>query len=487
MNTSQENDFFVDIHCHPNMRAFNAGFPKPDKTMWENVSSDITYPEGNFARMISNTVKNIYKDSQSNLNNLVRGNVRVAFASLYPIERGFLKYRFIPRLLVGEKNINAIYEYMSGIGMDRINHLQGGELDYFQELQNEYAFVRDGQGKAPGSEMEYKIVGSFSELQSVLKNEPTTIAIILSIEGAHSFGCGMPGTERMKEAELKKMLTANVREVKSWEHPPFFLNLSHHFWNQLCGHCKSIRFPVSGVLNQNKGINLGMTDLGRHVVNELLTDEHGKRILIDIKHMSVQGRKAYYALLRAFKRRHGVQIPVICSHTGVNGYETMDASIAQKDNMSKSRDSYLHRWSINLSDEEIRIIHDSDGILGIMLDKGILGGMKVLSRIDQLKDEDKRKEEFIRLIFANIFQVVKAVGKKTAWDIINIGSDYDGGITHIDNYHNASTFVNLYKDLVSYLYQTEDHKELWFGYRPRQIVNKIMRENALRFLERHFV
>ncbi len=478
--------FFVDIHCHPNMRPFNSGFPEPIKSIWENVTNDIDYPENAFAKIIEGVAKNIYKHSQSNFNNLAKGNIKVAFNSLYPIERGFLSYNSVPRWLFGKENINAIYEYTSGFPIERIRHLQNSHNSYFEELEAEYQFLLEGQGQGSGSDHSYRLVNSFSDLEKVLE-EPNSIAVILSIEGAHSFGTGTPQADSKTRHELRKTVMNNIGRVKSWEFNPFFINLSHHFWNHLCGHAPSIKFPVNQILNQRRGLGLGMTDLGRDVVHELLSDDNGKPILIDIKHMSVKGRKDYYAMLDKYKREKGRKIPVICSHTGVNGYKTMDESVNQRDGVAKSKNSYLHRWSINLSDEEIRIIHDSEGTIGIMLDKGLLGGQRLLESISGIKDQQHKRDEFSKLIFTNIFQVISAVGKKSAWDLLTVGSDFDGGITHIDHYDNAATFVDMYHDLVSYLDRTEMNKELWYGYRPREIVNKIMRENAILFMEKYFV
>ena len=478
--------FFVDIHCHPNMRPFNSGVPQPIKSIWENVTNDIDYPENVFAKLIEGIAKNMYKDSQSNFNNLAKGNIKVAFNSLYPIERGFLNYNRLPRLMFGKENMNSIYEYTSGFPIERIRQIQNTHDCYFDELKAEYEFLLQGQNHPSDTGHGYRLVNNYSELEQTL-HEPKTIAVILSIEGAHSFGTGEPAADKMTATELRNSVLHNIGIVKDWEVSPFFINLSHHFWNHLCGHCRSIKFPVNFLIDQSRGLGVGITDLGHHVVNELLSEENGKRILIDIKHMSVAGRKDYYNLLATIKRHTGINVPVICSHTGVNGYNTMDDSLREKDGPAKSKNSYLHRWSINLSDEEIRIIHDSEGMIGIMLDKGLLGGQRLLKIISNINDDQRRKNEYSKLIFTNIFQVAKAVGQKSAWDIVTIGSDFDGGITHIDHYDNASTFVDLHSDLVAYLDKTQMCKELWFGYRPREIVNKIMRENAILFMEKHFV
>ena len=61
--------------------------------------------------------------------------------------------------------------------------------------------------------------------------------------------------------------------------------------------------PVNALLNQNRGMDKGLTELGRHVLRELLSRENGKRIIIDTKHMSVQSRKEYYGFVRNYNYR----------------------------------------------------------------------------------------------------------------------------------------------------------------------------------------
>ena len=125
-------------------------------------------------------------------------------------------------------------------------------------------------------------------------------------------------------------------------------------------------------------------------------------------------------------------------------------------------------------------------MIGIIMDKGVIGGGKVQKIIKYLENHQQKKDEYIKLILTNIIHIVDVVGDKSAWDIINIGSDYDGAIQHIDYYENAGKFKTLYKDLIGYLERTEFHKELWYGYSPVELINKIIRENALSFLKKNF-
>lgn len=428
----------------------------------------------------------IAKESQTNLYQLARGGVRVAVISMYPMEKGFVTFRRVPGMIFGGGTVNDVLEHISGMPKERIRAFQQEDNHYFADLTAEFEYIRKGQGASPCGQYRYKIVNNFAELERNLNTEPDTINIILSIEGAHSLGCGNCVTEDMTHEQLKEELTRNIRQMKSWEHAPFSINLAHHFWNQLCGHAPSIPMPFNQLVNQTKGMNAGITDLGRHVILELLGRHNGKRIILDTKHMSVPARKEYYAFVQKYNFLNPAdKIPVLCSHTGVNGFGTMDESLRVKDHNRKSRHSYLHRRSINVSDEEIRIIHDSGGIIGIMMDKGNLGGIRKLQEISALQDLQKKTDAFSELIWENIFQIVRAVRQPTAWDIIGIGTDYDGMISHVDVYRNAESFRDMQRNLTEYLDKTKLHKELWYHYKPDELVAKIMRDNSLEFFKRN--
>jgi len=478
-------DFFTDLHCHPNLKSFNSGHPFPKKNMWDTIEHNCA--DNALTRLFSRKSNSILKESQCNLYQLARGGVRVAVLSLYPPEKGFVKFRKVPGVVFGEETVNDVMENVSGIPKERVRAIVEQPNHYFHDLNREYEYVSKGQGASPCGKYEYVIVNNYAELEQNLKTKPDTVNIILSIEGAHSLGCGNIVTEEMSHEQLKEELTNNIRQMKAWSNSLFSINLAHHFWNQLCGHAPSIPAPFNQLVNQTKGMNLGITSLGRHVILELLGRHNGRRVILDTKHMSVSGRKEYYSFVTQYNYLNpSDKIPVLCSHTGVNGYETMDDSLRVKDHNRKSRHSLLHRRSINISDEEIRIIHDSGGIIGIMMDKGNLGGINRLQEISAMENLQQKTDAFSELIWENIFQVIRAVQKPTAWDIIGIGTDFDGMISHVDVYQDAESFSAMQRNLTEYLDKTQLHKKLWYHYKPHELVSKVLRENTVAFFKANF-
>ena len=473
----------IDLHCHPNLKSFNSGYPEPTANMWDKIQHKI---DSKISKDINELTKHIWKESQCNLDSLAAGNVRVFQISLYPTERGFLNFRNVPQFLIGKRRIHALQEVVTGYHPDSLAALRK-HTDYFKELLSEYNYVKNQQGKSPDGKSEFVLVNNYKELAQALKKKDTLIGIV-TIEGAHVLGGGTDAVDKMKQEDFIQLLTDNIQAIKNWEHPPFMITLSHHFWNHLAGHSKSMKRPINNVLNQNKGKNKGITEAGWHVIRELLSTKNGKRILIDTKHMSAASRNEYYVFINNYNYVNpDNKIPVVSSHACANGFKTIDSSIAKADLIVKARKGRLYKWSINISDEEAKIIHDSEGLIGLMMDKGNMGGIDVVNEISKEKDLQKQRKLYAQLFWDNAFQLVKAVGKKSGWDMIAIGTDFDGSITHMEPYPTAADLPQFQQDLLTFLEDKKYQQSLWFEYTPKEIVDKMMNGNALNFYKKFFV
>lgn len=476
-------DFFVDIHAHPTLRAYNTTVSQGQRNIWEkSENTTIETPLGRWARLKS---REIAKSSQANLYNYAEGNVRIVFDSLYPFEKGFLKMRKLPTAMLGQQKTDVLLQTVTGFDPHQLIALRKSR-NYFQELMGQYAFLAKGQGTSPDGKYSYQLAGNWAEAKAITESDPNKIAVVVTIEGAHSLNCGLPAGKGHAGTSEKEVLQ-NIGTLKAWKAAPLFINLAHHFYNELCGHSRSLKQGLYQALNQKKGLGDGITPLGWKVMHELLAVDNGKRVLIDIKHMSLKARKEYYRMLESHNRlSRNEQVPIVCSHTGLSGFKTMKANGRKRDKMRKMRDSEFHNWAINLSDEEIRIISDSGGMIGLMMDKGILGSHQNVLSIKDLEDVSARKERLLELMARNIFQAVQAVGNRSGWDVLAIGSDYDGMITHLDPYHEASQFPDFRADLVDFIKRKRYGEALWHGLEPEEMVQKVMQTNALTFLEKHF-
>jgi microsomal dipeptidase-like Zn-dependent dipeptidase len=480
-----KNNYYADIHLHPTLKAFNSGSPKAKKNIWEDIHHKSA--KTNSGKFVENNSPGIAKYSQSNFYELAKGNVRAATVSLYPLEKGFMQLRNIPSLMVNMRAKDEMMQVINGYDIESIKYLRTHN-DYFDELEQEYQYLQKQKRQSPDGAYAFELVNSYSELKSVIDNDDHTLGIILAVEGAHALLNEKLLSGKLSISEAKKEISENIGKMKSWEVPPLSMNLSHHFYNTLCGHSKSLAGATGALLNQIKGLELGLTGLGIKTLKELVSQNNGKRVIIDTKHMSVKGRIEYYNWIRSYNYiSKSDKIPIICSHTGVSGYKTMKGGARVPDNAAKMNKHYFNKWNINLSDEEIVIIHESTGLIGVMLDKHKLGGgLFFKQHLTKVTEADKIRDAYLKIFIDNMLQVVKVLGKP-GWDIVCLGSDYDGAIEHADPYDKSSTMPQLASDLQHFLEQNQYERAMWHGYTPEELVDKIMRKNVMDFYERHFV
>ncbi len=477
-------EFFVDIHCHPTMRAFHTSPNGHKKNLWDRTKNDVI--DTLVGRWIWEKSKGVSKFSQSNFYNCIDGKARVVFDSLYPLERGFINFRKFPELLIGKKANETLVVTASGVSVEQFRNLKK-KINYFEELNEQYNFLVKNQGASPCGKFSYTIPSNYCELKKSLLADDSSINVIITIEGAHVFGCGTDASEKVLIEELKQTLKKNIRAVKKWKHPPFFITFAHHFWNQLCGHASTLPTPTKVTCNQNKGLNTGFTELGLFVLDELLSTKNGKRILIDTRHMSVKSRIHYFKYVSNHNKLYpNDRIPLISSHSAVNGFDTLIHSTRVKDSSSKKKATSFCAWSLNISAEEAIATHESGGIAGIILDKGRNSGIELLKSIEKVKNPEEKKNLFLKLICDNIFFLIASVNCKTGWDIPTIGSDFDGVIMHFDNYEDMSKLPDLKRDLIDFLTKNNYKSELWFGYLPEELMHKLFTQNAMDFLKKNF-
>jgi hypothetical protein len=498
--------FFADLHCHSALFPFNQLQP----TVWhENIHP--VYP------------------SQGDFIKLAKGGVRVLFLSLYPIEQGFLTFS---QLGIETGNItDALAHLILKMPKERADEIQNFEHSYFTDLINEYVFLQrfaDPYMKNvrlslfKRKKFKFKIVSDFNELNSILNldadlnpnpEKDDTIAVILTIEGAHSLGVGQRNTTASDYSDLESTIRENIARLKNFgpagkegRHCPFFISLSHHFWNQLGGHAVSLWNIIRKVFDQKTGINEGIKDLGKLVVDELLSKENGKRILIDVTHMSIKVRQwFYFTYLRDRELLTGEKIPVIVSHTGVNGYATIAGSVMNgtPETIHDVADELYNKsgkfnpWDGFISDEEIIIIHISGGLIGLNLDERIMMGKEVLDatkKAARLKQKRIADILWLEPLIEEILHIARSIYLHTGdenviWNNICIGSDFDGMITPIKAYRNATHFPKLDKMIFEQLkirINTEPFLTNKSDSEIRDITDRITWKNILSFLKKYY-
>ena len=542
---------FADLHCHPHMRSFN-WLHKPRKDVLKSKYHPwyIILPKFKSAKK----GKRAAAYSQCDMVQVANGNMKLAFVSLYPLEKGWVtgsknlvKGRLIDlQKLIGDNAFNdflsdslslalkplvylmgqdkkrmiALRDFMQAIFMKlplgKINFYQSDKYNYFRELKNERQYILKKNNITTRSEifiplqkrlfinrrkirrkhpLETDATGKYvlAENGTHVKNiiEAENMAFVLTIEGSNVFNT------KESLADVK----TNIKEVKSWHEPIFFITFSHHFYNYLAGHAHSIPDVGNLLLDQSEGLKEGFTTEGWEVVRLLLSldtennfkqEEYGHRILIDVKHLNAISRQQYYEEIIKPCMAKGDKIPIIASHVAYSGQESLTELIANMDNevdgyFAEKNGHKFNAWNINLCDEDVLNIFKSGGLIGVNFDQRVLGIPK------EVKND---KEVHIKYLWQNMKAMMTAVlesnntdlpPKENVVELLSLGTDFDGYIDPVDKYATVLDFKEFRHDLLSTINaDTEKDKFLFNQYSVEDLVEKICFQNAYDFVVEYF-
>ena len=529
---------YIDIHLHPHGRSFNylrnsKGYASEHYHPWTGIRSNIKKRE---------KAKRAFSYAQSSLPQCWNGNCAVVFASIYPFEKGFFigggkldteifhsLNAFLDRFGILGEIAGTLIDKISGLlfsseynrlsakdflkstlmrlPMKRIKFIQSPAYDYWEETKEEIDFLYTKSGKETGSRImrrnlrgelkrpdpteqakgTYVIANNAAEVRESLQKGQ--MSMILTIEGMHALGT---------EGQLHHLFD-RIAHLKE-NYPICFITFAHHFDNFLCGHAHSLIKSARLFVNQKQGMQADFNELGLAAARYLLSlrpDNRknlqglGKRILLDVKHMGAESRKSYYdKIVRPCLAQHQDVIPVIASHVGYSGVGTLDKLIANW-NMDKEEDGIvlfegLNHWNINVCDEDIAIILQTGGLLGLCLDQRILG------------QQDKKAVPGKTLIRHNLKRLLHNLHhhsglteaeKARIWEVLCIGSDFEGYIDPAADYATVIDFKKLEKDLEEIIagFVQEGLQEAFYIQKsPALLARDIMMENVMRFLDRNF-
>lgn len=538
---------FIDIHCHSVMTHYRN--LEMSKTAGEEIETNVI---GFIDSLFGKEAMSPYI-TQSDFGKLAHGNVEAAFISLYPIERMW----YFPKTnspIVRDALISSITGFSR---KSLVKLMKEKDANYFKDLLGEYNYLLSQTNKKYSGK-HFKIATSYDELEKN-KKSGNTVSIIISIEGGHALGnlalsdlCEKPETV-MVECYIEKF-RPNVYMMKRWgpnndgTHTPFYITLSHHFWNMLAGHCESLMF----IFNQSVGKETGITDAGREMIEDLLSDENAegepnktRRVLIDVKHMSPLARKQFYLYLAKRKKNTGLNIPIICSHAAIGDAPNLNCFIkgTAEQKSFKISGNYFNTSALSLNDEDVQEIVNSDGMIGIILHEKRIAGKFALKRepyrisqkrkiIEEMQKEIERLQlelshsfdlkkkgllvqqidknlakkqslsdeimnSYICMVMANIYRVIEVVGK-TGWNHICLGSDFDGTINKLDflgNSEKLPLLANLMLDFIKKPQSLENFKKKWtraylkklhFGIEPELLIHKFTNGNVDAFMKKYF-
>lgn len=467
----------IDIHSHSTLKPYGNSF-KTDSNPYNMGDSACIWTQDkdtNYDADIEN-VFGISRYRQADFKSSVEGGVRIVFTSLYPSEVGFFEIR--KKALSANEFERRIAQFASLFSKARIDHVMNSHFNYFIDLNKEYDFLKKLNGTQINGKT-YRIANNIGDIQ----NGPgTDLWIIPTIEGAHVFCEGRD----VNDDKSWTKLTSNITDVKDWDHPPFIITLAHHFYNSLCTHAQSLTGQAGSLLDQTYGMSDGdhpetniepLTQRGVTVIQQLLSRENGRRIHIDIKHMSVKARDAYYRLVE--NQYQNDPVPIICSHGGINTY-------------------YKHDINLRL-DEDIYRIYKTGGLFGIELDQRILGSdhglfQKPLKWFKWALSKKKKRSIEFNYFFRTVIDVAEYAHEKqfpNPWQCICLGSDFDGIINPLNTFRRADSLQSLYDQLIEGLedYFADEPKipANYLGMNAETIAKAIMYDNAYNFMVKYYV
>lgn len=478
-------DFFIDFHCHPSMKpygkSFEADMTGSNDSNRRRKNSIWFYDSPNLLERAIQLFTGISKFTQSDCTTLAYGNVRLVCASLYPIEKGFFRNK------LGSGVISELVDsFITSVGETRVDHIQN-ITDYFEDVQNEYNFYRQLDGveiKTDAGRYKYKLIGGFGEIENYLAANPAdekVIFIIMTIEGLHVLN------SNINEAPDSDSFLENLRAIKTWPHAPFFVTFAHHFFNELCGHARSLTGIVGNNTDQSVGLGTGFTQLGKNVLRETLSDRNGKRMYIDIKHMSAQSRKEYFHILATDYATE--KIPIIISHGAANGLRSMDEPVVD----GKDTGYKLLGEDINFYDNEILMVARTRGIMGLQLDERRIASEATLKNTKHSVFMNKIRHYRSELLWNQVQHVAELLDRNDlfAWDCMAVGSDFDGVINPLNGFLTMETMQHLQEYLERHAnnYMETRGKSVLRSYNqisPSEIVNRVFSTNGWQFLKTWF-
>lgn len=198
-------------------------------------------------------------------------------------------------------------------------------------------------------------------------------AIVHTVEGGHVLGAGLPEGDRDGHLERLEQLA---------NHGVASLTLAHLFPNDLAGHAEGIPADQHKILfwrlETEVDLSRGLTNTGRAVVEKMVE----LRMIPDVTHCTPKARKEVYELVAN-------RIPVVASHIGVQS---------------------MNEVPYNLSEEDVRAIAASGGVVGVIFMPYWL--------------DRTHPGPGLEAIWRTMEQIRQWSGG--GWDHVAIGTDFDG-------------------------------------------------------------
>jgi len=473
--------------------------PDPDKLSYR-IGGKL--PEQNIRAQSRAALRVSY--SQSCPEYMRAADVRLAIVFLSPIERGW--FAGSDNTYQKEK-FTLVFKIKRAVGMyiatfwkfRHISNVLGKIYDYYYEFMLEYKFYQDEHNR---TDSELYLASSLDDIDKCKEVGHVPICI-LSVESMYVFAIKASSDgvlSQLPDVEILDRLN-HLKDSSLVKYPLFMITYCHHFSIGLSGQAKSI--PLASAGNQETLLNAGFEGnvsgnlavlckiLAIPIPDQKYSGYHAnlaeaeakldttgirsgeRRILVDTKHMSPRSRRDYYrAIILPYNEQNPTdKIPVIASHTAYSGSFSLNDVIASEGiennssirpvrvpgmppEMLQNKEAYRSEdictfldWSINVCDEDIAMILQSEGMIGLVMDQRVLGHRFHALEDWLLGDMFLTDAEACGFFYSNLLAMVNRAIQMCnqnefglnpdnisgVWDMFSLGTDYDGLINPIKN------------------------------------------------------
>ncbi len=349
---------FFDFHCHPGLKP-QFSDPATKLSPWQFINAKLAIARDIKLRI--NKMFNEVLDSQSNLTQLLQADVRLIGLILHAPEQK-VGQALGEKKIVNKGNVNLIDK-------NQLAYLASGTHSY-KLINEELKWLKDSVSPIAGAKL--KILNTIADFEETDKN---TVFAVIIVEGLHCF------FDDPNALDAKERFLINFNGFTS-TNTVLAINICHMQQNPFCNHAHGIQFFNPAYFYPTRK---GITQWGREIIQSMID----KKILTDIKHMSLKARWELYTWFKDPADETKFIQPIICTHAGTTGLSIKDRvkyllnqpvdrglvyELAYlKPKSRHDAETYHNCSSINLYDEDIENILLSGGIIGLSFDQRILG------------------------------------------------------------------------------------------------------------------
>lgn len=378
-------NFFFDAHFHPTLKkqfakSQNQDDPDSLSNPWKTaIPADFLMALSAIPRCLLKPLVEHSLASQSSLSQLTDNNFKLGVAALFFPDRGLIqlitKTRGLMKLIKNDK-------FGALLDKDQFNKLKD-KKDAFETVLNDLLLLE--KKNHLGQTIGLLRGGTFDPQPADLPQ------LVFSVEGLH---CLRTDLDEQDSAKIPKDILENLDKLLAREIRIAFINLVHiDSSNELFANQAYAvdAFRVGGFEEQHlRPTGNGLTEAGKQITQEL----NSREILVDVKHMGWLARKQFYE----FNAQQNDPKPIVCSHTGFTGcwfnnpggqFSDYILELLLLDGRHGIRLNKANPYlddnligfnvsTINLFNEDIRAIIQSDGLIGISLDQRVLGFSEIV-------------------------------------------------------------------------------------------------------------